>query len=182
MATRRVGTAAISYVGSGQLGTDVGRAATSVPERARTGWDRVRGGWQQFGQDVAQRHGPTASIFEQGAATVQVLDDRLRPGRRNAAISLDAKRRIQYHDPPTALPATAHTGKRHDVSVARLLTLGYQVLDRADGTVAFWKNDAATSGPPTDDALLQQELQQQGALRKRAAIQPTTTSTKQETP
>lgn len=133
-----------SYVGSGQIAGDVYRAGERIPETVRVGWQRVQGAWRSFDVDVTKRSDGSRNAIRRGLATVQVLDDRLRPGRRGAVISLNEQRQVHYDDPPKAAPEGAVTLPRSQVRVPRLLMLGYAVQAQGD-TVTFWKRDGTAA-------------------------------------
>ncbi len=127
-----------AYVGSGQIAKDVYRAGERIPEAARVGWQRVQGAWRSFDADVTEHSARSQSPIRRGLATVQVLDDRLRPGRRGAVISLNEQGHVRYDDPPETPPGGAINLPRSQVRVPRLLMLGYAVQAQGD-TVTFWK-------------------------------------------
>jgi len=151
------GRALSSYVGSGQIAKDVYRAGERIPEAVRMGWHRVQGTWRSFDADVTERSARSQSPFRRGLATVQVLDDRLRPGRRGAVISLNEQRHVRYEDPPETPQRGAINLPRSQVRVPRLLMLGYAVQAQSD-TVTFWKRNGTAAA---DD---RQTLVKAGAL------------------
>jgi hypothetical protein len=93
---------------------------------------------------------------------MQVLDDRLRPGRRGAVISLNEQRHIRYEDPPKAPPVGAINLPRSQVRVPRLLMLGYTVQAQGN-TVTFWRRDGTAAADE------RQTLVKAGALIGQAA-------------
>ena len=138
------GRALYGYVGSGQIAGDVYRTGERIPEAVQVGWQHLQGAWRNLDADITERSGGSQSPIRRGIATVQVVDDWLRPGRRGAVISLNERRQVRYDDPPETPPADAVNLPRSQVRVPRLLMLGYAVQAQGD-TVTFWKQDGTTA-------------------------------------
>lgn len=122
--------------------TPVGEQAERAPAAVRAGWQRA-----QAGQASPDPNAPQELVAVDARPTAAPASRAL--SATGVVLALDSRGRLQRAVADAeGVPDSALTERRERLNIPRLLTLGYRVQERRDGSVAFWRPAPDEDTPP----------------------------------